>query len=235
VYDGYSYSQSMNGTKISFEAFLKNPSKWTVWTAGGLQRTAHWVSQLGHVWHGGVRSEASHWFPAAELTRVRGSNNQVMLSLSGLRNDNNNVYIINVIARRKSTGESAPLHMLTLQMRTPVYDSPAIVPRDAGVIIGARPPPPPVFARTHAPCHVTRTAFRNIRRPRRLHNSFPRRRHRHTRQTQNESVGSRSKTPPVEVTPRSYFKTHFSLFWQPSVIFLVSKMQLVGPSVIFTV
>lgn len=126
----------MNGTKISFEAFLKNPTKWTVWTAGGLQRTTHWVSQSGQVWHGGDRTEPSKWFSVAELNRVRGNNHQVMLSLSGLKNDNNNVYIINVNARRKSSGETTPLQMMTLQMRTAVYDAPPLVPRDAGVIIG---------------------------------------------------------------------------------------------------
>jgi hypothetical protein len=136
AYNRHSFTQAANGTKISFEAFLKNPTKWTVWTAGGLQLTANWVSQSGEVWHGGDRTQASKWFAVAELLRVRGSNQKVQLSLSGLKNDNNNVYIINVNARKKSTGETTPLHMMTLQMRTPVYDSPAMVPRDAGVIIG---------------------------------------------------------------------------------------------------
>lgn len=135
-YNGNSYTQAMNGAKISFEAFLKNPTKWTVWTAGGLQRTMNWVSQSGEVWHGGDRSEPSKWFSVAELNRVRGNNQQVMLPVSGLKNDNNNVYIINVNVRRKSTGETTPLQMMTLQMRTPVYDTPELVPRDAGVIIG---------------------------------------------------------------------------------------------------
>ncbi len=134
----------MNGTKISFEAFLKNSNKWTVWTAGGLKRTTNWVSETGAVWQGGDQTEPSKWFSLAELNRVRGNNQQVMLPVSGLKNDNNNVYIINVNARQKSTGEITPLQMMTLQMRTPVYDSPALVPRDAGVIIGkrtaARPP-----------------------------------------------------------------------------------------------
>lgn len=136
AYNQHSFTQAANGTKISFEAFLKNPTKWTVWTAGGLQLTANWVSQSGEVWHGGDRTQASKWFAVAELLRVRGNNQKVQLSLSGLKNDNNNVYIINVNARKKSTGETTPLHMMTLQMRTPVYDSPAMVPRDAGVIIG---------------------------------------------------------------------------------------------------
>jgi hypothetical protein len=126
----------MNGTKISFEAYLKNPTKWTAWTAGGLQRTTNWVSHTGEVWHGGQRTEASKWFSVSELNRVRGNNQQVMLPLSGLKNDNNNVYIVNVNVRRKSTGETTPLQMMALQMRTPVYDSPELVPRDAGVIIG---------------------------------------------------------------------------------------------------
>ena len=126
----------MNGTKISFEAYLKNPTKWTAWTAGGLQRTTNWVSHTGEVWHGGHRTEASKWFSVSELNRVRGNNQQVMLPLSGLKNDNNNVYIVNVNVRQKSTGEIAPLKMMALQMRTPVYDSPELVPRDAGVIIG---------------------------------------------------------------------------------------------------
>jgi len=133
-YNAYSYSQATNGTKVSFEAFLKNPNKWTVWTAGGLKRTTNWVSATGTVWQGGD-----------QLNRVRGNNQQVMLPVSGLKNDNNNVYIINVNARQKSTGETTPLQMMTLQMRTPVYDSPALVPRDAGVIIGEQ-----MGARRHA-------------------------------------------------------------------------------------
>jgi hypothetical protein len=130
----------MNGAKISFEAFLKNPTKWTVWTAGGLQRTMNWVSQSGEVWHGGERTEPSKWFSVAELNRVRGNNQQVTLPLSGLKNDNNNVYIINVNVRSKSTGETTPMQIMTLQMRTPVYNSPELVPRDAGVIIGQPTP-----------------------------------------------------------------------------------------------
>ena len=138
----------MNGAKISFEAFLKNPAKWTVWTAGGLQRTMNWVSRSGEVWHGGDRSEPSAWFSVTELTRVRGNNQQVMLPLSGLKNHNNNVYMINVNARRKSTGEITPLQMMTLQMRTPVYDAPELVPRDTGVIIGQL-----IFFRQHSVCN----------------------------------------------------------------------------------
>ncbi len=88
------------------------------------------------MWRGGDRTQASKWLSVAELLRVRSNNQQVQLSLSGLKNDNNNVFIINVNARKKSTGETTPLQMMTLRMRTPVYDSPAMVPRDAGVTFG---------------------------------------------------------------------------------------------------
>jgi hypothetical protein len=172
----------MNGAKISFEAFLKNPTKWTVWTAGGLQRTMNWVSQSGEVWHGGDRTEPSKWFSVAELNRVRGNNQQVMLPVSGLKNDNNNVYIINVNARRKSTGETAPLQMMTLQMRTPGCNHWSVDRPLTALFLN----------------HLTNRT-RNFGRSRSVNHSFPHGRYFYTCQTQNEGICSRRKAPADEV------------------------------------
>ncbi len=41
---------------------------------------------------------------------------RMMLRLAGLSEDRNNVYIVNVVARHKETGEKAPYTMLALQV-----------------------------------------------------------------------------------------------------------------------
>lgn len=83
------------------------------------------------------------WIQSAELTVQ--ADGRYHVTIKDLKNDNNNVYLINIIvrvclgaaaltpcqARNKDTGEQVPYEMLTVQNETPIYGTSAVPLRAA--------------------------------------------------------------------------------------------------------
>merc|ERR1711907_300015 len=120
---------------------MKNPNQWTAWTVCGMKKTMNWVDDGGKVIERETsdRAATGKWFKVSELSKIGDLNNKLTYSLTGLKEDNNNVYLVNVVVKDTTDSQNpsyAAYEMMTLQMRTPRYEEPELSSTDWAVIIG---------------------------------------------------------------------------------------------------
>jgi hypothetical protein len=128
-----------------FDSYVKDPTQWTAWTVCGANHTLDRVDGDLKVTEGLTaetrRSQPLVWIDQKAEQIKKSSSNQLQVAIVGLKSDNNNVYLINVITREKPTSasnqtETAVYEFMTLQMRTPRYETPKLNDTDYAIIIG---------------------------------------------------------------------------------------------------
>jgi len=139
----------LNGTTRPLESFLKEEQRYTMWTSCGLVETSGritsdrtlqvrppardggWAAIPPEI-NQGMGPEGK-WWEERELNRDVNTG-RWYLRLEGLREDRNNVYIINVVAKHIASGETAAYTMLALQLKTAKYKPPELGPSDVALL-----------------------------------------------------------------------------------------------------
>jgi len=112
---------------------FKDPNEHTMWTVCGLLDPQN-ANKLPP--DGNISSDATKVKWLIEDDLVVEPDGRFRVTIKDLKNDNNNVYLVNVMARHTVTGEHAVYEMLTIQNETPVYTPPSLGSQDYAMIIG---------------------------------------------------------------------------------------------------
>lgn len=110
---------------------LKDPKLRTFWTPCGMRATGVLLAPSGNASEPGM---PNHWFSVNDFQQLEDG--RLGLAISGLNDDNNNIYMLNIIVRNNVTGEEAAFAVHTVQRRTPLYVPPDIGGAEVGLVVG---------------------------------------------------------------------------------------------------
>lgn len=114
-----------------FLASIKDATRRTMWTVCG-------ISKFGTPLQGGPNETTDDqgltWMPMTSITQQEDG--RLTYILSHLLDDDNNIYLLNIIVQNTRTGERAAFRPHTVQRNTPVYNPPELGGTDTALMTG---------------------------------------------------------------------------------------------------
>jgi len=112
------------------EASVKDPLARTFWTVCGVEKYGTLMPPDGNL----SNTANDTWIPIRDVDQLEDG--RFRFVIKGFNDEDNNLYLINVLVRNRATGEVAAYHFHTVQRRTPVYSPPEVGGPEIGLIVG---------------------------------------------------------------------------------------------------
>lgn len=119
------------GSDAILRSSIKDALVRTFWTACGMKRFGNPLAIGGDI---DEKVAVPTWTSKAAFDQFEDG--RLIRSFKSLKDDNNNVYIVNVIVRHKLTGEEVAYKTHVVQRLTPLYKIPPVSGPEIGLVVG---------------------------------------------------------------------------------------------------
>jgi len=123
---GFSYI----GAEAVLRASIKDPLVRTFWTPCGIRTFGTPLAISGDI------KEVTEPVWTSRSSFEQFEDGRLIRNLKSLKDDDNNVYILNVIVRHKRTGEEVAYKTHVVQRLTPLYKVPPVSGPEIGLVVG---------------------------------------------------------------------------------------------------
>jgi hypothetical protein len=128
----YSFDEAFDADPILL-ASLKDPLQRTFWTVCGIRKAATPLTGEGFA-DPSLRGSAGVWLNVTRFEQMEDRRYRYVIK--GLNDTDNRIYLVNLVARNKVTGEQVAYKVHAVQRKVAVYEPPPIKSDELGLVVG---------------------------------------------------------------------------------------------------
>jgi len=126
------WTSEFSGAQAIIDSTVKDPLSLTFWTVCSVNSTGSRIVPSGNASKDQSRSV---WEPWTQFGQKAGDG-RLTRAIMGLNDNDNNIYILNILVRHRKTGEYASYKPHVIQRKTPLYTPKEMNATDYDMIIG---------------------------------------------------------------------------------------------------